>query len=142
VVPGLALPDKETSSRMRKIRSRGTGLEKTMREILENLSVEYETQPNLVGHPDFRIKGGRVLIFCDSSFWHGRRKEDVSGLTFHRNKAFWSRKLAATRRRDRILTRRLIDDGWTVLRFWDSDILQRSDFVRNRLRRAIHAGSQ
>ena len=133
------MPDKETSSRMRRVRSRGTSLEKNMQAILESLGVKYETQPNLLGHPDFRIRGDRILIFCDSSFWHGRRREDVNGSSFRKNKEFWSRKLATTRRRDRLITQKLKGDGWTVLRFWDTDVLRRTDFVRDRLRRVLNA---
>jgi DNA mismatch endonuclease (patch repair protein) len=134
---GFSEPDVETSNRMRKVRSRGTGLEKNMQQILEGLSVKYEMQPNILGHPDFRIKGERIVIFCDSSFWHGRLKDDVSGRSFHKNKKFWAEKLATTKRRDRLITQRLTADRWKVLRFWDTDILQRTDLVRTRLRRAM-----
>lgn len=138
MVTGFAVPDVRTSQRMRRVRSRDTGLERVMEKILDRLSVDYEKQPRILGHPDFRIKGRRILIFCDSSFWHGRRRADVSGEAFRKNIEFWSQKLAATKRRDRIITRKLSDDGWTVLRFWDTEVFQGAKRVRTKLKEALN----
>ena len=134
----FATPDGKTSTRMGKVRSRDTGLEKSMQTILDGLGLQYEIQPNLFGHPDFKLAGEKIMIFCDSSFWHGRSNNDVKGRSFHKNKEFWSEKLAATRRRDRVITRKLTEDEWKVLRFWDTDINQRTESVKNRLTEALN----
>src|SRR5437016_2361832 len=81
-------------------KSRGTGLEKRMEAVLKGAKFLYEKQPKLVGHPDFRIEGTRIVVFCDSSFWHGRRKADLAGTSFSRNKAFWMSKIIYNRKRD------------------------------------------
>ena len=136
------MPDKfskeKRSEIMAKIKSQGSKIEIKMKEALEQKSIEFEYQPKLYGKPDFLIKPN-ITVFCDSSFWHGRRREDVNGSSFRKNKEFWSRKLATTRRRDRLITQKLKGDGWTVLRFWDTDVLRRTDFVRDRLRRVLNA---
>lgn len=131
-------PSKEVSERMKKVKSVGTSLEKRMESILRNHGIRYQKQPNLQGHPDFRISGTNVLIFCDSSFWHGRREREITGNAFKKNREFWREKLTENRKRDNRNNRVLRKSGWSVWRFWDTDILKRPDKVRNRLRRIIN----
>ena len=130
-------PPREVSDRMKRIKSKDTSLERAMERILNELVVKFDKQPNLLGKPDFRIIGTKVLIFCDSSFWHGRRESEVSGEAFKKNREFWTKKLVENRRRDQRTNRKLRKDGWSVHRFWDSDILKKPDKVRGRLRRLI-----
>jgi len=134
-------PSKEVSERMKKVKSVGSSLEKRMESILRNLGIMYQKQPNLQGHPDFRISGTNVLIFCDSSFWHGRREKEITGNAFKKNREFWREKLTENRKRDNRNNRALRKSGWSVQRFWDTDILKRPDKVRNRLRRIINESS-
>jgi DNA mismatch endonuclease (patch repair protein) len=131
-------PSKEVSERMKKVKSVGTSLEKRMESILRSLGIRYQKQPNLQGHPDFRISGTNVLIFCDSSFWHGRREKEITGNAFKKNREFWREKLTENRKRDTRNNRALRKSGWSVQRFWDTDILKRPDKVRNRLWRIIN----
>ncbi len=131
-------PSKEVSERMKKVKSVGTSLEKGMESILRSLGIRYQKQPNLQGHPDFRISGTNVLIFCDSSFWHGRREKEITGNAFKKNREFWREKLTENRKRDTRNNRALRKSGWSVQRFWDTDILKRPDKVRNRLWRIIN----
>ena len=133
-------PPKEVSERMKKVRGKDTGIEKAMEKILRSLGIEYEKQPhlsNLAGRPDFRIRGTKVLIFCDSSFWHGRRKEEVTGEAFRRNKDFWTHKLNENRKRDRRINRSLKKEGWSVYRFWDTDILKSPKKVMRALEQVL-----
>jgi len=134
-------PSKEVSERMRKVKSRGTGLEKKMESIFKSLGIKYQKQPNLQGNPDFRICGTNVLVFCDSSFWHGRRKKEITGEAFKKNRAFWKKKLTDNRKRDIRNNRTLRKNGWSVQRFWDTDISKKPDKVKNRLRRIINEAS-
>lgn len=133
----LERPTNEVSERMRKVKGRGTKIEMEMKKILDGLNLEYEEQPKLKsipGTPDFRIKGTKILIFCDSSFWHGRRKKEISGMAFNRNKEFWTKKLKENRERDRRNTKILQKEGWSVYRFWDTEILGKPEKIRNELR--------
>lgn len=131
-------PSKEVSERMRRVKRSGTGLEKAMEEILKNLRTRYEKQPRITGHPDFRIKGTNVLIFCDSSFWHGRRIREITGEAFTTNRELWVKKLAENIKRDQRFSRELRKRGWSVQRFWDTDVLKKPDKVKNRLRRILN----
>lgn len=126
-----------TSMRMQRIKSRGTGLEKQFAMLLRKNGVKYESQPKTIGHPDFRIRGTNVLIFCDSSFWHGRRKSETSGKAFGANKRFWKTKLLYNKRRDVKITKLLKQRGWRVLRFWDDEILKHPALVLKQLNRYV-----
>jgi DNA mismatch endonuclease (patch repair protein) len=131
-------PTKEVSERMKRVKSRGTALEKQMENILRSLHIRYNRQPDIRGNPDFRIKDTNVLLFCDSSFWHGRREKEVTGKAFRRNRALWVEKLTRNRLRDERNNRALRRTGWSVWRFWDTDILKKPEKVKNRLRRIMN----
>ena len=128
-------PPKKVSERMKRVKSRGTKLESEMESILRSIPLKYEIQPKIFGHPDFRLKEKNVLIFCDSSFWHGKRSKEISGKAFRRNKDFWVKKLTENRKRDVRITRTLRSRGWSVYRFSDIDIIRKSDKVKNILKR-------
>jgi DNA mismatch endonuclease (patch repair protein) len=135
--PEFAKPSASISSRMKRVHSRGTTLETKMQDILKRMGVKYEAQPNLLGHPDFRISETKVLVFCDSSFFHGRRRADVTGESFKRNREFWTNKIVRNRQRDKETNKKLKTAGWTVLRFWDTSILKRPELVEARILKAI-----
>lgn len=122
------------SERMKRIRSSQTGLELCMRRILRRAGIRFRSQPAHFGKPDFRIVGTNILIFCDSSFWHGR------GFTpdhFSRNRSLWVEKIKRNIRRDHSVNRVLRSQGWSVLRFRDSEIRQSPDGILRAIRRAM-----
>lgn len=73
--------------------------------------------------PDLVFTKSRVAVFMDGCFWHscpshGTRPEHNSG--------YWLPKLERTVRRDDLVTIALRENGWTVIRLWEHDVL--SDF--------------
>jgi DNA mismatch endonuclease, patch repair protein len=122
-------PSPQTSRRMSRVRSRGTSVERRMATILRRAGIKYRSQPKVFGHPDFRLVGTRAVIFCDSSFWHGRRSRDTSGIAFKRNRQYWQAKLARNHLRDKRIRRELRRRGWLVLRFWDTDLSKPGQIV-------------
>ena len=87
--------------------------------------------------PDFVFRARRVAVFVDGCFWHGcpRHGGRPSG-----NRAFWLRKFAANRARDRRDTRNLRGAGWTVLRLWEHALRARARAaLLRRLRRVLAA---
>lgn len=135
--PKFEKPPKEVSERMRRVKSKDTSIERAMEKILKDIGLEYEKQPDIFGRPDFKLKKPDVLVFCDSSFWHGRRKKEVSGEAFRKNVEFWTKKLEENKKRDQRINRKLRKNGWSVHRFWDTDILKKPEKVKNRLRRMV-----
>ena len=82
----------------------------------------------LVGKPDITFTRKRIAIFVDGDFWHGRAliDEGVQGLLKGlrtRNSDWWIQKITKTVERDRMVTSQLEEDGWLVLRFWESELL-------------------
>lgn len=128
----------ETSERMQKIRSKGTRLERVMSEILQEMELKYFEQPKMTGHPDFKLKNHDIVIFCDSSFWHGRNPDDVSGKNFKRNRDLWVEKLTKTKQRDKKINRELRRHGFMVLRFWDDEILRYPDKVKKKIKSSLN----
>lgn len=135
--PGFKKPSPNVSNRMKKVKSSNTKIEKIMENLLREEKIEYEKQVDLPGHPDFKIAGKNVLIFCDSSFWHGRRKKDLEGNAFKKNKEFWINKLRENKKRDARINRILKKEGWRVLRFLDTDILKFPEKIKKNLLREI-----
>lgn len=71
-----------------------------------------------------------MVIFCDGDFWHGRdwktRKAKLQG---GHNPKYWVAKIERNIARDREQEEALDEAGWSVLRFWESDIKNRLDEV-------------
>ena len=84
--------------------------------------------PGLPGRPDVAFLGPKVAVFCDGDFWHGRDWESRrQKLSRGNNSAYWLAKIQRNIERDRENDRRLQEMGWTVLRFWESQV--RSDLA-------------
>ncbi len=71
------------------------------------------------GKPDFVFPNHRVAVFVDGCFWHGCPRHATKP---RNNAAFWRRKLAANKARDRRVTRTLRRLGWRVLRIWEHEL--------------------
>jgi DNA mismatch endonuclease (patch repair protein) len=69
--------------------------------------------------PDFVFRQVRLALFVDGCFWHGCPKHATRPKN---NRAFWQRKLAANKTRDRLVTRTLRAQGWRVLRIWEHEL--------------------
>ena len=122
---------------MRRIKSKDTKLEASMEQILVQMNLQYVKHPSLIGHPDFQLADTRILIFCDSSFWHGRNPDDLSGKNFKRNKELWVEKLTKMKRRDRKVNKELKRQSYEVLRFWDEEILESPEMVKKIIKSSL-----
>jgi DNA mismatch endonuclease (patch repair protein) len=72
--------------------------------------------------PDFVFPKQRVAVFIDGCFWHGcpRCYQAPSSA-----KAFWSAKVLRNKERDRYQRSALKRLGWTVVRVWEHELLDR-----------------
>ncbi len=73
----------------------------------------------MFGNPDFVFREERVAVFVDGDFWHGHPSRGRLPKT---NVEFWKSKIAINKRRDRCVNRALRNEGWTVVRIWESEI--------------------
>jgi DNA mismatch endonuclease (patch repair protein) len=65
----------------------------------------------------------KLAVFLDGCFWHGCPQHHTVAKT---NAAFWAEKVATNRRRDCDTNTRLADAGWTVLRVWEHEPVDRA----------------
>jgi DNA mismatch endonuclease (patch repair protein) len=77
---------------------------------------------SLPGRPDVAFSNGRLAIFVDGRLWHGHPSKYPGRLT-----PYWLAKIDRNVARDRDNDQALAAAGWTVLRFWDHDVLGRSE---------------
>ena len=121
---------------MSRIRSKGTRLEMKMKKALEENGIEFQYQPKIYGKPDFLIPLN-VVLFCDSSFWHGR---NWSRLEKKLPEEYWRNHIGRNRERDKAVNERLKKDGFLVLRFWDSLIEKNLERCIDKIKQVL--GSQ
>lgn len=107
---------------MQAVKNKDSEIELLLRKELWHRGLRYRKNLNgMTGKPDIVFKGAKVVVFCDSEFWHGydweNRKED-----FKSHQEFWIPKIERNMERDKEVTEALESEGWTVLRFWGKDI--------------------
>jgi len=114
---------------MSRIRGTNTKIDLQMNEILKGLGFSYQMYPKMFSNPDFILEEQKIVIFCDGDFWHGynyHKKKKPS-------KKYWKEKIEGNMRRDRMYTRKLRKERWSVLRFWEHDIEKRTGICIDKL---------
>lgn len=84
----------------------------------------WRRQRPVFGKPDFVFPQRRLAVFVDGCFWHGCPKHATQPKN---NAAFWLEKLCRNRARDRLVTRTLRAQGWTVLRIWEHALTRKHE---------------
>ncbi len=120
---------KETSEIMRRVHSKDTAPDMLFRKALWAHGFRYKLyDPNLPGKPDLVLPSRKVIVFVDGDFWHGHQWR-LRGLTSLdaqfanvKNKKYWINKINRNMDRDCRNATKLLSDGWTVVRFWESEI--------------------
>lgn len=64
------------------------------------------------------FRPAKVAVFIDGCYWHGCPEHYVPPKT---NEGYWSDKVAGNMARDADTNQRLVEAGWTVLRFWEHE---------------------
>ena len=121
---GLKPGSRAASSAKRMNGSSDTRHEKLLRRTLWQHGFRFRKNvAKLPGRPDIVFVGPRLAVFCDGDFWHGRNWRKLSRqLRKGANAEYWCQKIRANMLRDRRTTRLLSAQGWSVLRFWETDI--------------------
>jgi DNA (cytosine-5)-methyltransferase 1 len=119
----------EISAIMRKVHGRDTTPELALRRALWARGLRYRVNAtDLPGKPDIVIPSARLAIFVDGDFWHGNqfRKRKLNALEEQfpetATKAYWLTKIRRNMTRDAAHTNLLLSQGWSVLRFWESQL--------------------
>ena len=112
---------------MQRVKSKDSEIEKILRNALWNKGYRYRKNvKDIFGHPDIVFKSKKVAIFCDSEFWHGydweRKKNEIKT-----RQDFWIPKIERNMQRDKEVNMKLSEEGWTVLRFWGTEIKKQTE---------------
>lgn len=132
-----------TSAIMRVIRGRENRAEVSLRKALWRKGLRYRIYArDLIGKPDVVFIRSRVAVFVDGDYWHGRAlreggpkhlREVIRGERFE----YWRERFQRNMDRDDRVTSSLREQGWTVIRLWESEILADVDraaqFVEKRI---------
>lgn len=118
------LTKEQRHKNMSHIKSRDTSIEVKLRKALWNKGYRYrKNYSKLPGKPDIALTKYKIAIFCDSEFFHGKDWEVLKPrLEKGDNSKYWVSKIARNRERDDEINKRLLFEGWTVVRFWGKDI--------------------
>ena len=113
---------KIVSKIMSSIRSKDTSIELLLRSRLFKFGLRFRKHYNkLPGKPDIVFTKQKIAIFLDSDFWHGRNWPKLRE-RLNTNSNYWIPKIEKNIIRDNQTNQLLNDLGWTVLRYWESDI--------------------
>lgn len=114
---------------MQHIRGKDTEIELILRRELWKRGYRYrKNYDKLPGHPDIVITKYKIVIFCDGEFFHGKDWEVLRPrLEKSNNSEFWISKISRNRERDNDINKRLLFEGWTVIRFWGTDIKKKPE---------------
>lgn len=116
----------ERSRNMARIKGRDTTPEMALRRALwvAGLRGYRKNYKHAPGTPDVAFTRYKLAVFADGGFWHGKDFEAREArLAAGNNGAYWAAKIRRNMERDREQEEALRASGWTVLRFWDDEIL-------------------
>lgn len=127
------LTKEQRHKNMQAIRSKDTKIEILLRKALWHEGIRYRKNYKVCScHPDIVITKYKIAVFCDGEFWHGMR--DISNCT-----KFWHEKIRRNVERDLENTIELRDNGWVVLRFWETEIKKHLADCVAEVQRCIYA---
>jgi len=118
-----------TSRIMSRVRNKDSKAELMLRRELHRRGLRYRLHcRDVLGTPDICIKRYRLAVFVDGDMWHGnehkRRGLDNLAELFPNNTEFWVAKITGNIQRDHEVSDGLAQAGWTVLRLWESLVLE------------------
>ena len=131
------LTPEQRRKNMQAVKNKGTKIEVIFGKMLWNVGVRYRKNDKKVfGKPDFTLRRVRIAIFCDGEFWHGKDWE-IHKSDHKSHQDFWIPKIERNMQRDCEVNEYLKKEGWTVLRFWETDIKKHPDKCINEVLRAM-----
>ena len=90
----------------------------------------------LPGSPDIAITKYKVAVFVDGEFWHGYKWSDRKN-KLKANREYWIEKIEENIARDRRNDEKLKELGWTVLHFWEKEVLKELESCLNTIEAAV-----
>lgn len=129
---------RERSEVMRRIKSKDTSPEVSIRKYLHNLGFRYRLHvKNMPGKPDIVLKKHNAVILYNGCFWHGHENCKYSHLP-KSNKNYWRKKIYNNMLRDKKNTKLLREAGWRLLIVWECSHRGKSSKVLDSVCLQIH----
>lgn len=130
----------QISKNMRNVKSRDSLIERCLRHELWSRGLRYQKNvTKITGKPDIVFKGPKIVVFCDSEFWHGydweHKRNEIKS-----NEEFWIKKIERNIERDKEVTAELESQGWRVYRFWGNDIKKHVKECADIIEKAVRGG--
>ena len=123
----------QRSKIMSKIRGKNTKPELAFRKALYAKGYRYRIDyKKLIGKPDIALPKYKTVIFIDGEYWHGKNWEERKP-KIKTNREFWIAKFERNIQRDAEVNRALGEKGYTVFRFWESEIKKELDACLHRV---------
>lgn len=117
----------QRSKIMSKIRGKNTKPELAFRKALYAKGYRYRIDyKKLIGKPDIVLKKYKTVIFIDGEYWHGHNWEERKPKV-KTNREFWIAKIERNIQRDAEVNQTLDALGYTVFRFWETEIKKQLD---------------
>ena len=121
----------EISKRMSKVKLKRGIAEMMLAKTLWHRGVRYRLNFRaLAGSPDIAITKYKVAVFIDGEFWHGQDWENRKP-RLKRNREYWIEKIEENMARDIRNDAILTATGWSVIRFWEKEVLKNVDACAN-----------
>jgi DNA mismatch endonuclease, patch repair protein len=128
----------QRSAIMRRVRSTDTAPELRVRGLAHRMGYRFRLhRKDLPGRPDLVFAGRRIALFVNGCYWHGHRGCAAASMP-RSNIAYWKRKFARNRVRDRAAARELVRLGWRAEVIWECETRDEAALKR-RLRRMLGA---
>jgi DNA mismatch endonuclease (patch repair protein) len=127
-----------TSSIMSAIRAKNTGPERILASAMWRMGLRPVKHKRIFGTPDFTLVREKIAIFCDGDFWHGNnwRLRGFRSLTeeLRSYSPSWRQKIRRNIKRDRLVSKTLRNEGYIVLRYWESAIRKKPLAIASRIK--------
>jgi DNA mismatch endonuclease (patch repair protein) len=117
-------PDKR-SEIMAKVQHKNSRAELTVFSYLRKNKIYFQAHYRKApGNPDIALPRKKKAVFIDGDFWHGRTIERIRARRGPND--FWTKKMERNVERDKEQTALLLENGWQILRVWESDITRKA----------------
>lgn len=123
----MSRDSKITHKIMAAIPAKDTEPELLLRKALWHMGMRYQVNVRtLIGKPDIVFTRAKIAVFVDGDYWHGHNwairgldslEQELAGYS-----DFWKTKILRNIERDKVVTATLINEGWKVIRIWESSI--------------------
>ncbi|TGS92698.1 DNA mismatch endonuclease Vsr [Mesorhizobium sp. M2D.F.Ca.ET.171.01.1.1] len=128
-----------TTKRMAATPGRDNPRERRLRSTLHQRGLRFRLHRRLLSNSrrtvDIVFPRAHIAVFLDGCFWHGCPSHG----TWPKNNAeWWREKIEANIARDRDTDRRLLEQGWTVLRVWEHEPVE---VAADRIERFVRSGA-